>query len=385
MNQKHSRPVRPPTLDKSGVGRRQARARIWLRAALYGLTLCGLIWAGSSLGLFAVARAVAAEPGLERFESTRPQMGVPFKILLYAPDSATANLAFEAAFSRVEALNRILSDYDSESELSRLSRSSPTSHGVPVSDPLWTVLARSQALSEQSGGAFDVTVGPYVKLWRRARRSGEMPTPERLAEARAAAGFKFLKLDSRAHAAQLLRPNMRLDLGGIAMGYAVDETLKLLRERGISRALVDASGDIGVGDPPPGKQGWTIDVMPLSTDGTPARRILLANAAVTTAGDAFQHVVIDGKRYSHIVDPRTGLGVTDGVGVAVIARDCLTADSLDTAASVLGPKAALALIEATPGASAFIVRPTDGEPEILESRGFKAYVVPKSENVSPER
>jgi thiamine biosynthesis lipoprotein len=162
------------------------------------------------------------------------------------------------------------------------------------------------------------------------------------------------------------------------MGYAVDETLKLLRERGITRALVDASGDIAVGDPPPGKPGWTIEVMPLSTDGTPARTILLANAAVTTAGDALQHVVIDGKRYSHIVDPRTGLGVTDGVGVAVIARDCLTADSLDTAASVLGPKAALALIEATPGASAFIVRPTGGEPEILESRLFKAYVVPDS-------
>ncbi len=328
---------------------------------------------------------MAAEPRLERFESTRPQMGVPFKILLYAPDSATANHAFDAAFSRVEALNRVLSDYDSESELSRLSRSAPTSKEIPVSEDLWNVLACSQSLAKQTGGAFDVTVGPYVRLWRRARRSGEMPTPERLAEARAAVGYRYLKLDPRARTARLLRPNMRLDLGGIAMGYAVDETMKLLRQRGLRRVLVDASGDIAVGDPPPGKQAWTIDVMPLSTDGTPTRRILLANAAVTTAGDAFQHVVIDGVRYSHIVDPRTGLGVTDRVGVAVIARDCLTADSLDTAASVLGPKAALALIASTPGAEAFIVRPTDGEPEILESPGFKTFVVPSGEASTPAR
>lgn len=385
MNQKNSRPVGQPALEANSYARSRPRLGVSLRAALFRLTLCGLALAGIPLGLCSAARAVAAEPGLERFESTRPQMGVPFKILLYAPDSATANLAFEAAFSRVEALNRVLSDYDSDSELSRLSRSAPMAEGVPISEPLWTVLARSQTLAAQTGGAFDVTVGPYVRLWRRARRSGEMPSPDRLAEARSAVGYQFLKLDNRARTAQLLRPNMRLDLGGIAMGYAVDETLKLLRERGISRALVDASGDIAVGDPPPGKPGWTIDVMPLSTDGTPARRILLSNAAVTTAGDAFQHVVIDGRRYSHIVDPRTGLGVTDGVGVAVIARDCLTADSLDTAASVLGPKAALALIEATPGAAAFIVRPTAGEPEILESRGFKAYVVPDTAPAKPER
>jgi thiamine biosynthesis lipoprotein len=103
----------------------------------------------------------------------------------------------------------------------------------------------------------------------------------------------------------------------------------------------------------------------------------LANAAVTTAGDAHQHVVLGGIRYSHIVDPRTGLGLTDQVGVAVIAGDCLTADSLDTAASVLGPEAGLRLIESTPGAGGFIVRPRDqGDPEIWESAVFRRFVIP---------
>lgn len=351
-------PARPTTARRSHV------------KLLLGATLGGLC-----LGLSVAAGADAVE-GLARYESTQPQMGVPFKIILYAPDSATANHAFEAAFSRIAGLNRVLSDYDPHSELSRLSRSAPAAQGVRVSDDLWTVLARSQALAERSAGAFDITVGPYVRLWRRARRSKEMPTSERLAEARAAVGYEHLKLDGQAHTAQLLKPGMRLDLGGIGMGYAVDETLKLLRSRGLSRALVDASGDIGMGDPPPGKQGWTITVMPLSFEGTPAKQILLSNAAVTTAGDAFQHVVIDGQRYSHIVDPRTGLGMTDRVGVAVIARDCITADSLDTAVSVMGPAAGLALIEETPGAAALVIRPTEGAPEILESRRFADFVVP---------
>ena len=195
-----------------------------------------------------------------------------------------------------------------------------------------------------------------------------------MAEARAAVGYRHLQLDHATHTARLLVPGMRLDLGGIAMGYAVDEAIAVLRARGIDRALVDASGDIGVGDSPPGKMGWTIGVVPLSADGTPSREILLANAAVATSGDAFQHVEIDGKRYSHIVDPRTGLGLTDRIGVAVIARDCLTADSLGTAVSVLGPKAGLALVEDTPGAAAFIVRPgDDGQVETFASARFRAF------------
>jgi thiamine biosynthesis lipoprotein len=169
---------------------------------------------------------------------------------------------------------------------------------------------------------------------------------------------------------------MRLDLGGIGIGYAVDEALKVLRSRSIIRALVDASGDIGAGDPPPGKTGWTVEVVPLSSDDTPSRTVSLANAAVSTAGDAFQFVEIGGRRYSHIVDPRTGLGLTDRIAVTVIAPDCTTADSLDTAVSVLGPIAGLALVEKTPGAAAFIVRANDsGEPETWESKRFKSYVV----------
>jgi thiamine biosynthesis lipoprotein len=359
----------PPPARRFTDGARRT-FRLWLGIIAGGMVVGGGVWGQ-------VARAAAAEAELQRFEATQTQMGVPFKIVLYAADESTANAAFQAAFAHVARLNSILSDYDPQSELTRLSQAAPMPRPVEVSLPLWTVLQRSQALAEQSDGAFDVTVGPLVRLWRRARRGKQMPAPHRLADARAAVGYRLLRLDAEHRTVQLIKPGMRLDLGGIAMGYAVDETLRLLRGRGMARALVDASGDIAVGDPPPDKPGWTIDVMPLSADGTPSRTVRLANAAVTTAGDAHQHVVLGGIRYSHIVDPRTGLGLTDQVGVAVIAGDCLTADSLDTAASVLGPEAGLRLIESTPGAGGFIVRPRDqGDPEIWESAVFRRFVIP---------
>jgi FAD:protein FMN transferase len=343
------------------------------RAGLFAACVWVCLW-GTSPGPSGIARAAGPGAGLVRFESTQPQMGVPFKIILYAPDEAAAKGAFEAAFSYIAAQNRILSDYDPNSELSRLSRTAGSPQGIPVSATLWNVLVRAQALANETDGAFDVTVGPYVRLWRRARRNKQMPSSQRLAEARAVVGYHLLKFDEKHRTVQLQKPGMRLDLGGIAMGYAVDGALELLGKRGISRVLIDASGDIGVGDPPPGKEGWTIGVVPVESDGAPSMNILLANAAVTTSGDAFQHVVIDGKRYSHIVDPRTGLGLTDQSGVTVIAADCTAADSLATAVSVLGPKAGLALIERTPGAAATIIRAAGGTLEVFQSPRFAKFV-----------
>jgi thiamine biosynthesis lipoprotein len=305
-------------------------------------------------------------------------MGVPFKLLLYAADQGTANRAAEAAFACVARLDGLMSDYKEESELSRLSAASPCPEGVPVSDPLWFVLSRAQELSVRSDGAFDVTVGPMVRLWRRSRRQKELPTPERLAEALAAVGYRHLELDAERHRARLLRPQMRLDLGGIAMGYAVDEVLKLLDQQGVHSALVDASGDIGVSDPPPGERGWKIGVAPMVPGGPPSRLLVLSRAAVTTSGDAFQFVEIEGKRYSHIIDPKTGLGLTDRSAVTVVAPDCITADSVTKAVLVLGPTAGLKLIDETQGAAAIVVRAAGDQAEVFESKrvGELTFVTP---------
>lgn len=316
----------------------------------------------------------AAADGLRRFEQTEPHMGVKFRIVLYAADQATADLAMAAAYTRVAELNRLLSDYDSASELNRLSAQAPTARPVSVSGDLWRVLSAAQELSRRTDGAFDVTVGPLTKLWRRARRRKELPDAELFAAARQAVGYQKVRLVEKSQGVELTHPEMRLDLGGIAKGYAVDAALATLREQGISRALVDGSGDIGLGDPPPGETGWSIGVAPLEPGGEPSHQLKLHNLAIATSGDAWQHVVIAGTRYSHILDPRTGLGLTDRSSVTILAANCTLADSLASAVSVLGPERGLKLIESTPGAAALIVRAADGQPRTSISRRFQQRI-----------
>ncbi len=331
----------------------------------------GLLLAGTNCAPFRSAPPTLA---LNRYEYSQPEMGLPFRMVLYASDQASAQTAATAAYKRIRDLNDILSDYDPDSELSRLSQTAGQGQVVHVSQDLWVMLERSQRLAARTEGAFDVTVGPCVILWRKARRVKLMPKPEALAEARAAVGYKKLQLDPQHHTALLLVPNMRLDLGAIAKGYAVDEALKVLRAQGIQSALVSGAGDMALGAPPPGRKGWRIEIAPLDvTNAPPKRFVLLKNAGLATSGDIFQHVEIEGKRYSHILDPRTGLGLTDHSLVTVIAPDCTTADSLATAVSVLGPKAGLKLVEKTRAAAAYLVRKPADKVEAFESKRLKKY------------
>src|SRR5436190_17603774 len=197
--------------------------------------------------LFVLAVLVAGcstpERGGQRFEYTRPQMGVPFRIVLYAPGKTAADSAAEAAFARIKQLNDILSDYDTDSELSRLSQTAGSGKPVRVSDDLWRVLERSQQVARETGGAFDITCGPVVSLWRKARRGKKMPETGKLEEARRAVGFEKLRLSPAERSAELLAPYMRLDLGAIAKGFAVDEAMKVLRAHGIHSALISGGGD----------------------------------------------------------------------------------------------------------------------------------------------
>jgi len=310
-------------------------------------------------------------PAVDRFTFTRVEMAVPVTIVLYARDKMSATTAARAALDRIRQLNGVLSDYDPESELRRFERAAAEGKPVKVSDDLFAVLARSQALAEQSGGAFDVTVGPVVRVWRRARQRGGVPLPRRLDPARKLVGHESLQLDPEQKTVTLAKPAMRLDFGGIAKGYAVDEALEVLREHDISRALVDAGGDLALGAPPPGKRGWRIGIVPLKEDGPPSRSLVLSNAAVATSGDLWQFVEIGGRRYSHIIDPRTGQPLEQRSSVTVIAPDGMTADGLASALSVLGPEKGLALADAVPGVAALIVFASDGEVQTVESSRFK--------------
>ena len=294
----------------------------------------------------------AEERATVRVSESRRLMGAPWTITVHAGSRAAGAAAIAAAFAEIERLERILSDYDPASELSRLSAAAPTPEPVAVGSDLWRVLVTAEALGEKTGGAFDIAVGPLTALWRQARRSGRLPKPDKLAAARAAVGPGTVELVPATRSVRLPKPGTRLDAGGIGMGYAADRVLDLLRGRGIEAALVDASGDVAAAGHPPGADGWRVAVAGLAGTGETAAMIELADGAVTTSGDAFQAVEIDGVRYSHVVDPRTGLGVVGPAAVTVLAGDCTTADALATAASVLGPRAGAALIARFPGAAA---------------------------------
>lgn len=352
--------------------------------------VAGWLIAGTLLGA-PPAESIAGRPAAsvaERYEFRRVLMGVPFELTLYSADEASANAAATAAFARIKELNSILSDYDPDSELSRLCRNSGPGKPIPVSPELRRVIERGLELSEASSGAFDVSVGPAVQLWRKGRRTKKLPTPSELSAALALIGHKSIILDGKSGTVELRKTGMKLDFGAIGKGYAADEAIAVLMSHGITRALVAASGDIVAGDPPPGKDGWRIGIASLQRpENPPERFVSLKNAACSTAGDAFQFIELDGKRYSHIVDPRTGMGLTRRSSVTVIAPNGITADGLDTTACLLGPERGMPLVEKSPGSAAIFVEldespsTTDSKPaeagrvRILTTRNFAAFEV----------
>ena len=258
--------------------------------------------------------------GAERYQASEPHMGSVVSITLYAENSDQAQQAFVAGFKRIAQLNRILSDYDPGSELSH------ACEGRNASPELIQVVTHAQKLAEETGGAFDITVGPLTGLWRAARKAKKMPAESDIAQARERSGYQ--KLTVKDGALRCATSGMRLDAGGIAKGYAADEALAAIRKTGVMSALVAVSGDLAIGDAPPGKKGWRVKVLNEIRE--------LSNCAVSTSGDEFQFVELDGVRYSHIIDPRTGLALRDSRTVAVIARNGIDADAIATAVSVGG-------------------------------------------------
>ena len=329
------------------------------------------------VGLGCCIGLASAGSAAERFAFESPHMGTTFRVVIYGDDRPTVEAAAKAAFARVSGLDAIMSDYKADSELMRLCRENDADPGKPrpVSADLLAVLEKGQAVAAASDGAFDVSVGPIVRLWRTARRTQVLPDPKELADALGKVGYRKLTLDLTARTATLAVPGMRLDLGGIAKGYAADAALAVLKEKGFPRALVAASGDIVVGDPPPGQAGWSVDIAPIAS-GRPARRLTLTNAAVSTSGDLFQFVEIGGLRYSHVLDPRTGLGLTGRRSVTVIAPTGVQSDSLSKAASVLPPDRALELIDGTPGAATYIAVKESEEvaEKVTASKRFDSFM-----------
>lgn len=331
---------------------------------------------GLSLSILSLIQPAGAE--LQRFESVEPHMGTLVRVTVYTPDEHAARAAFRAAFSRIEALDHILSDYRPDSELNIITRTA-VGRATRVSEDLFAVVAASQELAEATGGAFDITQGPVVRLWRDARKTARMPDAAALREASARTGFRKLHLDSTRRTMRFDERGMALDVGGIGKGYAASEAVEVLGGIGVRSALVAMSGDLAFSEAPPGQDGWRIRVHSADPGVTNVPRVLeLTNAAVSTSGNTEQHVDIAGRRYSHIIDPSSGMGLVDDLTVTVIARHGLCADGLDTAISVLGVDRGLALIDTRPSTAALIIQRTNTGTSFLPSSRFLTLASPHS-------
>jgi FAD:protein FMN transferase len=339
--------------------------------------------------LLGLGEVLAGEAPSSRFELTEPHMGTQARVVLYAHSRVEAEGASRAAFARIGQLDAALSDYRTNSELMGLVRSAGQGP-VPVSHDLFRVLAHAQELAARSDGAFDVTAGALTRLWRGARRLGELPSAERIARARRTSGFRFLRLTETPRTAELAAGVM-LDVGGIAKGFAADEALAVLAQHGMSSALVAVGGDMALSGPPPGRAAWTIDIAGLKLPGAPTLEpLLMVTGAVSTSGDAEQWMDVAGVRYSHILDPRSGWPLTGRSSVTVVARTGMEADGLATALAVLDLHAGRRLVDATPGAAAIWVRERDGRVTVqrssrwpLEGRSKKEEGRRKSKDEQP--
>jgi thiamine biosynthesis lipoprotein len=339
--------------------------------------IAALVVAGASGGWADEVRAATppnAAGGWQRFEFASPHMGTVWKLTVYSQSQTEARAARDDVWKEVAAIDEALSDYRDDNALAEFCRRGRIARDRPGATILHHAMARSVTIARETDGAFDPTVGPLVKLWREMRRTKRLVALERIEAARARVGWHAIRRIERAGDTapefELARAGMQLDFGGIGKGYAQDAARRVLESRGLKHFLIDAGGGALAGEPPPGRKGWNVALEPDEDAGT-AEIIPLKNAALATSGDAHQFVEINGTRYSHIVDPATGLGLTTPIEANVVAPDATTADALATAFCVMGETKVRAFLKSHPGVHARLtVRQADGRLRVWESAGF---------------
>lgn len=322
---------------------------------------------------------------LTRHEFSHLAMGVRINAVVYASDEHAARVSVAAAFAEISRLDQLLSDYRPDSQLSLVNGRAGQGFGLGITeiDPAFAeVLRDSLVVAERTGGAFDPSVGPVVQLWRTARKEQRLPDTAAISAAVACVGWRDIELSGvpKHPTLALRKPGMKLDPGAFVKGYAAQRAVELLRARGIDHAMIAIAGDISCSFPPPGERGWRIAVShggSTPDQGRPDRllTLVLSNQSVSTAGDTEQFIEIDGTRYSHIVDPRTGLGLTNRAAATVVSRNATIADSLDTGLCVAGIDRFEEIMAQFPGCEARLeARSPDGNLVSKETPEFRSLV-----------
>jgi thiamine biosynthesis lipoprotein len=306
-------------------------------------------------------------------------MGTFARVVSVAKDSDTAQKCIQAALAEIRKVDELMSDYKSESEIGR-ANAEAADHPVQVGEWTFEVLTRSVEFSKLTDGAFDVTVGPLVDLFRTAKKVGAAPTQEQIAQTRTKVGFEKLELDEQNKTVRFTVEGMRLDLGAIAKGYAVDKAIDAAKRTGAAGAMVDLGGNIRCfGSAPKGRDHWLIGIQDPNSaiegtrEGGLVLTLKLTNESIATSGDYQQFALIAGKRYSHILDPHTGWSAEGLSSVTIITDNATDADALSTSVSVIGIQKGLALIEKRPNTEAILI--TSGPTrKIIKTPGAEKYL-----------
>ncbi len=291
-------------------------------------------------------------------------MGTSIRVELWQEDRAAGEAAIAAVMAEMRRIDRSMSPYIATSELSRINAEA-ASHPVVISQEMFDLIARSLALSTRTGGAYDITISSVGYLYDYRRHI--KPSEADIQRALPGVNYRHITLDRDALTIRFARPGVRIDLGGIAKGHAVDACIALLQQRGIAHALVTAGGDSRIIGDRRGRP-WMIGVRdPLHKDAMVAM-LPLSESAVSTSGDYERYFEADGVRYHHILNPKTGHSASEVHSATIIADDATTTDGLSTSVFVLGPEQGMALVESLPGVEAVIV---DKKGRLLYSRGLR--------------
>lgn len=302
-------------------------------------------------------------------------MGTSMTIEVSGADAAARSDAAEEAFAAIAEVDRVMSHYRADSELTGVNAHAAAGP-VAVSPALFSVLAAAEDVSRRSGGAFDITVGPLMKLWGFFQKVPHVPTAAELDAVRPRIGHAFVLLDRASGTVRFSRPGVELDLGGIAKGFAVELAGGVLRRHGLS-GYIDAGGNQYFVGTPVGKAAWQVGIEDPDTRGQLLGRLSVSGGAVSTSGGYHNFFVVNGRRYGHLLDPRTLQPSTAALSVTIVATDATIADALTKPVFVLGPVAGLALAESFPGVGAIIAaRGADGRVALTMSASLRAAFTP---------
>lgn len=308
-----------------------------------------------------------------RYEYSHQQMGTQIGLVFYEKDGQKADSIAQLVFKRIDELNRTLSNYLPESEINQLSKR--PNMNVALSEDLFRLMNISVNLAKSTNGAFDITLGPLIELWKNARENRQVPSIAEIKTAQQSTGYGNLEF-LNGNIIRIKQEGMQLDVGGIGKGFAADEAISLLKRNGINAALVDMGGDVTVSEAPPNKEFWVLGFSYFNENGEEVfQKIKLKNQAVATSGDLYQYAIIDGKRYSHIINPKNGMALSNNIQVTVVAPNGTMADAYASALSVLGIEEGRKIVQETTDLEVFMVEDIPGAYKQWNSSGFLNYIV----------